>query len=212
MNMFQQLIKVIWPISLLCGINFVACENDKITEHQNHLSEIPLTVPSMWVYSVYDSLDDTSDTVHVEIVGNATLSDGNPSTVWQYEFKDSTDTLFVGHSGDTVTFYLDKQYLENQKIMFIFPLQVGNSWGRQYLDTVTVLTRDTVEVPAGTFFNSYVVQQRSLIPNDLSISKYWIKPYIGIVQMFEVVAVTVAQPYPQAKNEWELISYHIARP
>jgi len=96
--------------------------------------------------------------------------------------------------------------------MFILPLQVGNSWGRQYLDTVTVLTKDTVEVPAGIFFNSYVVQQRSLMPNDLSISKYWIKPYIGIVQMFEVVAVTVAQPYPQAKNEWELISYQIARP
>jgi hypothetical protein len=73
MDMFQQLLKVIWPVSLLCCINFVACENDKVTKPQAHFSEIPLTVGSEWMYSVYDSLTSASDTVEVEIVGNTIL-------------------------------------------------------------------------------------------------------------------------------------------
>lgn len=208
--MFQQLMKGIWPVLLLCCINFVACENDQITEPQNHSSEIPFTVGSEWMYSVYDSLNSASDTVKVVIVGSASLSGGTPATVWQYEFRDRSDSLFVGHSGDTITFYFDKQHLQNQKIMFILPLQVGSSWGTQYRDTVSVLTKGSVEVPAGTFYNSYLVQQQSLMPNDLSVFKYWIEPYIGIVRMFERVAVTVDWPYPQAVNMWELISYEIA--
>jgi hypothetical protein len=93
--------------------------------------------------------------------------------------------------------------------MFILPLQVGGSWGTQHRDSVVVLRKDSVEVHAGKFYNSFLVQQRSLIPNDLSVSKYWIEPYIGIVQMFERVAVTVDWPYPQAVNMWELMSYEI---
>ena len=65
----------------------------------------------------------------------------------------------------------------------MLPLKVGNQWlGKSLFDSVSVVGRETVEVPAGVFHDAFRVEQRFWFFNQSNQTTYWIAPGVGIVK------------------------------
>ena len=190
----------------------------KITEpieKDKRASQFPMSVGSTWVYSIVDTVVYTYtgkteifyDTVKVSIVGFTNLPDGKEATVWQYQYRDTVDTLFVNLAGDTLLFYQKNGDYLLLKSGFILPLQVDKQWQLSVFD-YWVEQADTVQVPAGVFINVFDVLERPRVGNVVGLNHYFIAPQVGIVKYYSGTFATFAEV--NHKIEWKLLSYTIA--
>jgi len=169
--------------------------------------DFPLSVGSTWTYATYDSVSLARDTVEVTIIGTTPLSNGAPATLWKYKYISRAETLVVARSSDTVVF---SSYTHAP--VFVFPLKVGNAWGRQYVDTFTVTSQRLISLPsqlgAIIAYTAFIVDQQSLLPNDFSHFQYWVVPKIGIVRQFQAKFITLE--LTRTNTSWILLSYSIS--
>jgi hypothetical protein len=170
-------------------LGFSSCK-ETTTETTIQPFDFPLSVGSTWTFATYDSISLARDTVEVRIIGTTQVSNGMPATLWRYKYTNRVDTLIVARYSDTVVFYSHAH-----APMLLFPMKVGNAWGRQLVDTFTVASEMLVSLPsrlgAIIAYHAFIVEQKSLLPNDYSSFEYWVVPNIGIVKMLQQDFVTV---------------------
>lgn len=166
----------------------------------------PDKIGSVWVYSVYDSLTESSYNLTVSVVDSTSIND-RPATLWTFEGNGEVDSLYLTASGDTVMFfghhgtYLEKEY--------VLPLTVGKEYGpnsRHYLVDKT----GSVNVPAGRFANSYHIAGDFFNPNDHRTSGEWFVPGVGRVWEYRHGFCTVCSPMLYLNEVWELVGYRPA--
>ncbi len=204
-----------FTLIMILLLRITSCQ--KITEPIEQVkgaSQFPMSVGSTWEYSIVDTVVYTYtgqtevfyDTVKVSIVGITNLPDGNEATVWQYQYRDTVDTLFANLAGDTLFFYQKKGDLLLLKSRFILPLQVDKQWQLSVFD-YRVERADTVQVPAGVFINVFDVLERPRVGNVVGLNHYFIAPQVGIVKYHSGTFSTFSEV--NHKIEWKLFSYTI---
>lgn len=181
---------------------------DKSTGTNSLDNYFPGNVGSSWVYSVYDSLTESSYDMTVSVVDTATLWD-MPVTLWVYESDGNADTMFVSIEGDTVTFHAVRS--QGLAKRYVFPLSVGDQWdcGTNCAWDYTVEGRGAVHVPARRFVNSYNIKGEFGGFNSYGLHSEWFVPYIGAVKIYRYSICTLCNPMVDINETWELKSYHL---
>ncbi len=182
-----------------------ACENS--TENKNPkpggTDVFPDKVGDKWVYAVYDSLSQTTDTLNVQIVGT-TLSTNNKSLkIWVFSSRSYNDSMFVSVSDSAVYFYEDRNAtFINQKIEF--PLEINKYWINPNLQTDSTIVKgiESVTVPADTYPDAYKLERVWLSFNVHGHSVTWFVNNIGIVKLYQRI-----QGFDNINQTRELLSY-----
>lgn len=213
----QRLISTL--LVLVSFLFVISCEKTKEpissnTEEPPKVSHFPLTVGSSWKYAIVDTLIYTytgeteihHDTVDVTIIDSTILPNGENAVIWQYVFRNETDSLFACLSNDTLFFYdTDGNHLV-LKFGFVLPLQVSNEWEFLLLD-YRVFQKDSVQVPAGLFVDVFHVREREKQGNSIGWNDFFIAPKVGIVKYRYSTIVTLWEV--NHKIGWELLTYQI---
>lgn len=195
----------------LIGITYlmlIGCSDNAFNSvGENGLDHIPLSSGSTWSYLRFDSVAVMQDTVIFNIIGQVISIHGD--TGIEIEKVDSTvNKSYAIMDSDTLSFVSD---LEPPIIVFerfVLPLKVGNQWlGNSQFDSMSVVSRETVEVPAGVFKDAYRVERKSSIFNQSNETTYWMAPGIGIVKK-HVHNFGLSETRIEV---WELLDYKIAR-
>ncbi len=189
---------------VLIPLLFAACENS--TENKNPLpvnSDVfPNNVGDKWVYTVYDSLSNSYDTLTVDIVGTTT---GHNKTlkIWLYRSHIYNDSMFVNVSNDTVYFYQDS-YANLTDHEFVFPLSVNKYWYNTDLqsDSTIVKDKEAVTIPFGSYPDAYKLERRWGSFNVYGYSETWFVNNVGIVKMYRRIL-----GFDNIKEIWELINF-----
>ena len=201
-----------WLLVITVGIVLVGCsESDKaeITgpEAVFSIDQFPMKVGTQWTYSVHETISDTHDTITIGIIDTTTVFD-EPATIWVSVGRDYDPGLqFVTVVGDTVKFYCDRCAVPHR--MFVFPVEVGNSWGFSSsfgAENCAVLPDTTINVSAGNYNTATVSQV--LIPIQLDLVLYsttWLAPDVGVVRYELKSGFRIADTW----TIWELLEYNI---
>ena len=99
-----------------------ACKNS--TENNpppDSTNTFPNKVGDQWVYSVYDSLSHSVDTLIISIVGT-TVGNGKDLTIWTRKSNFYNDTIYVNVNQNTV-YYYDDPYSNVVDHKIEFPLE-----------------------------------------------------------------------------------------
>jgi len=204
-------LKNFW-FSIFCISLILSCEKDKNPISSS--SEVPMEIGSRWRYSIIDTAYDIYthnfevlyDTVDVKIIDTTVLPNGNIAKIWQYQFRDRIDSVFVAQSVDTLYFYWDTTYLFI-KFAILFPLEVNKEWQISFFDYKVFLT-DTLFSPAGLFTDVFQIKEYpARIGNSFGTNEYSIVPDIGIVRYKYGISVTITQI--NHKSKWQLLSYNV---
>ena len=200
---------------IFCLFLIFSCEKDKNpTSAGNGRIEFPMDIGSSWIYSIIDeaynsytgSTEITYDTVDVKIINSTILPNGNKAFIWQYKFRDSSDSIFVSQSFDTLYFYYDKKYL-NIKFGLVFPLKQNKEWQLSTSD-YKVFLKDTLNSPVGLFTEVFQIKEYSVrVGNTAGYNEYFIVPQIGIVKYKYEIFTTVSEI--NHKSVWQLLFYQI---
>lgn len=170
------------------------------------IAYFPNKIGNTWIYSFYDSLSHQSDTVTVLIVGKTTIPQNKPATIWQRTFRSYIDTVFVTVSSDTVRI-IHKENVNSQWIntKYVFPLYVGQFWQSDYLrGTSNVVENSSFTVVAGTFVNTFRIEESWGGLNDYGAVSTWFVPKVGVIKMHRRT-----WGFDVSNELWELMDYHI---
>ena len=196
-------------LSVAAGALWFSCGRESVGPSGAEIADFPNYVGSYWKYVRYDSLSwpDTVriDTVLVSIVDTTVLSNDETASVWVYEFEDRPDTQYVSIVNDTVRVYRNAEpsYLD---YIYIFPLEVGKSWGTTVWDSSRVVDEEEITVPFGTFQKSFRVDRLATGTVDYYLStSAWIVNKVGMVQLNRFIYGIG----PLAHDRWELLNYEI---
>lgn len=165
----------------------------------------PNQIGNTWIYSFYDSVTNNADTVTIKITGETTLPDNKRATIWQRKFSNYTDTFLVSIYADTVRI-IPKQniYVEWINTKFIFPLYVGLKWVGDFIrDTCMVVEKSSYTVPAGSFTNTFRIDEWWMGFNDYGAKSIWFVPKVGIVKVRTIRFLV-------SNENWELLSYNVS--
>ncbi len=168
-------------ISILLFLNgallFTALSCEK--ENKN-VDYFPNQIGYNWMYNVYDSVANKSETLKISIIGD-TKTDGLESKIWLLDYPDHADTIFVSENKDTVIFNTS-----TVKKIYITPFFVNQSW--EELKTSTnkseVIGLEHITTEAGSFSNIYVITRNIKSPNYSLSEKIYYKPTIGIIKLY----------------------------
>ena len=182
-----------------------SCKKTPVTEFNK---EFPNTSGTWWKYKVYDSVTSTLDTITISVLGNSKLDNGMDVKIWQINSLNSykpVDTNYVYSGPDGIKFYYNKSTQSFYKA-YKFPLEVGKYWiGIQPQDTIRVISKGDITVPAGTFIDNYIIERRvRYIPNGSLYEKEYFLPNIGVIT--RVHQAFISWPFSQY---WELVAYSI---
>lgn len=193
------------PASILVGFqNFTGDIHYTITAQVTgnglRVDEFPQAPGTCWTYSVYDSVNGTTDTLDVTVLHD-TVVNTIAATLWQFAYRSHTDTQYVSSVEDTIRFY-EPPLFENHK--YIFPLEVGIGWSGDYaVDTSIVLLTENVSVPAGVFPNSFLVKEIRYTPLQSVVESYvWLAQNVGVVKLRRKI---YDWRFPDNGTTWELI-------
>ena len=174
----------------------------------------PQKVGSKWTYKVTDTTGTAVDTFSIEVVGTATLQNGEQASVWVFSevriLYYSIDTLYLVTRGDTLVYYRIRQNNLIPFLGYIVPFQVGDSWGGMGNATVTVLEKKSMSIDIGTFHGAY--RMEGLIAGfgrDFDWLNNWIVPYFGLVKMDLLREISHWGPPIYSEEHWELIWYNL---
>jgi hypothetical protein len=143
------------------------------------------------------------------------LSNG---TVTQFESKNETAVYDYGHTADITVFgrnvYIYTYNAPN--LMVHFPIKVGKTWRCDYelfengksVGTMqkekTVVSKNTIHVPAGTYEDAYLVQVKGINSTTGTpftyIAYIWYVPYIGEVASIESLNNEKNEVFAQASS------------
>lgn len=197
-------------ISVLIFFTFSSCKKEVVTSAS---AEFPNTVGNHWRYQ-YTVSGQPSSYIDVNIIGQATLPDGQNAKIWVYKILSYTDTAYVVSNGQTITFY-NKPCLTCtvkmpfERMRYILPMQTGNIWftNAPYGDTTKVLTLSTLTIPAGVFENTYELsKKRGNVTNSWTSNQIWFTPNVGLTKLIQGefnLGPTIGN------GLWELISYSL---
>jgi hypothetical protein len=194
---FKLLLVFIIPLLL------TACENSTETNPPpDSTNTFPNKVGDQWIYSVYDSLSHSVDTLIIRIVG-MTVGNGKDLTIWTRKSNFYNDTIYVYVNRDTVYFYDDAYpIVADHKIEF--PLEVGKYWINtdQVSDSSIVKNIESVTVPVDTYSSAYRIERDGGSFNVYGHSVTWFVDNIGIVKLYQRI-----QGFDNIKETWELLDF-----
>lgn len=192
--------KLLLICSLMLLSIIISCKDSSTSPNTSSTDIFPNKLGSNWIYAHHDSLSHLSDTLTVTIVGATTLSNNQSAMIWQYRRSTNIDTVYVFNAGDTVRFVTN-----THSFRILFPLQIGSKWGGDYLnDTIRILQKAPISVVAGTFADSYEIQETWGGLNDYGQFTRWFVPNAGFVRIYHTGA-----SFGMANETFELINYSI---
>ena len=201
--MIQRLGNIFFLTLLLCFLS-LSCKDSSITS--TGASGIYDGPPPYWKYAIYDSLENTADTLLIHAVDSVRLQDGRSAIRLLYKYTTRTDTVFGTISNDTLLFYSEGNF-QIPSLMFVVPFQVGMGWHYPSPDSFTVAAKETVVVQGRSFYNCYKITRVPFQGNFFGGTDYWVDPSIGLIRLHEHWLVTIG---PQQKNVvWELLTYRL---
>lgn len=211
MNSFSQELRILVGIVIKCQVGvaicvtLLACSGDVLKSGgENGIDHIPLKSGSTWSYVRFDSLRALEDTVIFNVIGQVISVHGD--TGIEIELVDTMQNKFYAKMVfDTLLFVSDLEPPITLLARFVLPLEVGNQWlGNTAFDSVSVVGRETVEVPAGVFKSAFRVERKSWILNQYDLTTYWIAPGVGIVKK-DIHNFG----FSDTRETWNLLSYSI---
>ncbi len=191
-------------LSGIIGITAFSCGNEKQPLPNplpaNHLTAkeaFPNQIGDSWTYSVFDSITRTTQTVEMKIVGDSLFKNGKTYKIWQYDLS-GKKADYVNITGDTIGIYTPLIFKT-----YVFPFYLNKSWIR--LGKCKIIKIETINVPAGTFNDCYVIHRLTLSYNYVLDEYVWFKPLVGIIKR---------QAYErdlgvQTNRVWKLTDYHL---
>lgn len=199
----NKLSKYKFLLVLFLPIILAACDNStgNISPQPVNSSVFPNTVGDKWVYSVYDSLTNSTDTLTVEIVG--TNSGSTNATIWYFSSRIYNDSMIVKVNKDTVYFYeANNPTLIDHKI--VFPLQVNKYWYSNMVgfDSTIVRSKESVTVPADTYPDAYRLERKWGGLNVYGSSTTWFVNNVGIIKFYRKITGDYF-----ITETWVLLSY-----
>jgi hypothetical protein len=164
------------------------------------VDQFPTAIGTSWTYAVYDSVQNTLDTVSVKIE-NPISAERQFAGTWIFSGRNYHDTMYVQVEGNRVILFEDP-FASQPDVTIEFPLTEGASWGKG-VDTTVVYSETSVAVPAGSFDDAVRVDRHAVGFNYRLYSQRWIVPNIGIVRWdrdeFDLG--------PALRQRWVLMSY-----
>ena len=170
--------KKIRIILFLVGIIFISAYSCK---EDTQIDYFPNKVGNNWIYNVFDSISNKSESLKVSVIGNKAINAMN-SYVWLLNYTNRTDTFFVTQTKDTIIFNSNNTV----KRIYIIPFSVNQVWNESYFTTSNskVINIENVTVPAGVFAETYVIERNIRSYNYSLYEKIYFKPKIGIVKLY----------------------------
>ncbi len=181
-------------------------EPEQSQEESTTIADFPNHAGDYWIYAVVDSFSETNvqmDTVKVSVEDSIMMANNEKAMVWVYTYRSRVDTQYVLVHADTV-FFLTEPNRIYLNTFFIFPLTVGNRWGRP-IDSLQVVEQKTVTTPAGIFPDCFRIHRHSEQPNHLFDGDIWFANGKGMVRLDYMVM----EFGPPVYSTWELLSYHV---
>jgi hypothetical protein len=203
--------------SVLCISLIFSCEKEKnpISANIGHVS-FPMKTGSTWEYEISDTIFYTffadsmrinNGILKVKILNNIILGNGKKASIWQYNFQNTSDSLYVLSSGDSIIFYQNRKY-PFPKIILVFPLSINKEWEFTECDKYKVLSKDTLSLPIGKINSVVKVQQNFTCEIEAGlVNNYYIKQNIGIVKYYS--NYFNAHYFLNEHEKWILKSYSI---
>ncbi len=185
----------------LIGIFFIGGYSCK--KGNGPIDYFPSQIGFKWIYNVFDSISNTSETLKISIVGSKSIN-GVKSNVWVLNYSHHTDTILVSERNDTVIFigYNSTGYTRR---MYVIPFSVNQSWDELESSTnqSKVMNLESVIVAAGHFNDCYVIERKIESFNYSLQEIIYFKPYIGIIKIY----TKEFNMAPYEIHSWELINY-----
>lgn len=201
-----------YPLILFCTVlligiaTFSTCQDTYVPLSQSE-QKFPNSIGNSWTYAVYDSTEQDAFTVQVSIVGETTLSNGEPATIWQYTWPDRVDTQYVQKLDNQIRTYKETDVAHTYTtILLDFPLEEGKKFGRsEAADTSDIVLEDSVTTPAGSFERGFKINRSRSSFNYWLIEHFWFVPHVGIVKMHRK-----EYPFgPVTNRTWILLEYEL---
>lgn len=201
---------------LLILITLSSCENTDWRHYEETMSiaDFPIDIGTQFAYEVYDSLNTTFDTLIISIEDSVSFTDSGYFYLWQYDYGDTAETMYVNIVDDTLTFYRMDSLNFALDFKIVFPLKLGKKWNIGADGWITDSCEITHLEPFdyGAIFNSvntppaipqsFVIERQQYGLNETGSESYWVHPGIGIVKKSDKERLWV-----NSKDEvWNLIS------
>ena len=211
----QRSIPIILLLGLLC---FYSCgDDDKPTGSSPTVNSLPNAVGMLWVYEVYDSLTEITDTVWISVTDTAYHMDASTSLQWRtnWTVTDSVVDRYVLVQGDTIDIFSDSTTEPMLLERFAFPLSPGSEWTVQGVnDTSRVTDVGTVTVKAGTFGYAALVERSwdRDFEGGGNWSQTWVAPNVGVVSRYLYNQRTDGGGHFwfTVNQTWELLRYDLS--
>ena len=211
----MQYIKILFLIFCLSLI--FSCEKDKNPISSDiEKMQFPMKIGSTWEYEITDttysyffgdSMQINNGILNVKIVNSIILDNGKKALIWEYNFQNNLDSLYVLRSEDSIIFYQNKKY-PVQTIILVFPLSVNKEWELIDCDKYKVLSKDTLNLPIGKITDVVKVEQNYACEVEAGlVNNYYIRQDIGIVK-YHSNYMNILYGIKRNK-EWILKSYSI---
>ncbi len=174
---------------LLLTVAIAGCDDDTRISSRQDPVQFPMGIGMYWVYEVYDSLTQATDTLEMSMVDTMRIEEDGSFAYVQRLFAGSGDASSMLYSlhDDTLIVY-DVGYSGYSRWeSFVFPLIPGNMWTGPFdsrYDTSRVVDRETVVTPAAVFGQTARVDRRCKheSSSDYAIFVTWLHPSAGIVK------------------------------
>ena len=209
----------VFGVSLVIAVfSLSSCGDDDNPTGSGLVNQLPNQVGMLWVYEVYDSLTQKTDTVQVSITDK--VASITPGFIWKTFWK-STQALSIkiaDIAGDTLDFVIDTTFIAPPLERFVFPLSLGSQWeisrNAPAYDSSEVTEIVTVKVPAGQFFKCALIERKNYdgFEGGYDSIATWIAPNVGIVsRYFRSIGADGGGGFFVTKNQtWELINYDLS--
>jgi hypothetical protein len=174
-----------WLLILL----FVACTKNFPSNTNTFSSEAyPNKVGDHWVYQFSGGYN-----IYVDVIGESRLPDGESANVWTYNYTNYVDTAYVVSNASSVKIYYAPCWsctpqFTFEKQEYIFPFTVNSKWftNASYGDTTKVLSNLTLNVPAGSFENTFELNRKvGYVTNSWTNDTIFYTPNIGITKLHQ---------------------------
>jgi len=190
-------------LSGLIGLMAFSCgQNNSVTPNPPKsdtatIAAFPNQIGDSWTYSVFDSIKKTTQTVVMKIVGDSLFKEGKTYKIWQYDLS-GKKADYVNITGDTIEIYTPLIFKS-----YVFPIYLNKSWSKPGDCKVTKI--ETINVPAGTFNNCYIIHRIIASPNYVLDEYVWFKPGVGVIKR-QANEIDLGV---RTNRVWKLMSYHL---
>jgi len=183
-----------------------ACEKQESDDdiNETEANYFPNSLGSYWKYQRQDHLTNTTDTISVTITGDTIVSD-KIYAVWEYDYGQRIDILYVSQNDDSVKFYTS--HFNWMDRLYITPFELGLGWKTPPFnsDTSYVSAVGEIFINGRSYENVARIERSTESFNYFLDESIWIKPGVGLVK-FQFNADNSGA---ESNETWELIEFQI---